>query len=453
MLRTGLILSVVAASALAAEQSAPKPVFQNIRSEDNPETRQASLYHTALPGAQGAELTVGGQARARGEAWKNFGFRPENDDEFGLIRLRLHGDLRVCPNFRLYAEGISATAHGRSLPPKGGKRPVDEDDLDLLNAFGDVSGTLGPVESTLRVGRQELQYGKQRLISPLDWVNTRRTFEGARLLNRYGDWKVDAFATRFVAVQKYEFNDGDSGQNFYGAYAARKAAAGVPGLDVYALGLDKESARFAASTNALGEDRYTLGARTFGTCGATAWDYDLEGGYQFGSFGDDDISAWFAAAETGYSVPECPFKTRWSLGLDYASGDCDPDDGELNTFNQLYPLGHAYFGGIDAVGRQNIFDASLAVKGTLAKGLDSRIEFHNFWKAQEEDGLYDAAGNLSPAGAGRDDGIGQELDVVVDYALDVHTKLSLGYGHFFAGDAIVTDEDIDFGYASVQLTF
>jgi hypothetical protein len=32
------------------------------------------------------------------------------------------------------------------------------------------------------VGRQELLYGAQRLISPLDWANTRRTFEGGKLI-------------------------------------------------------------------------------------------------------------------------------------------------------------------------------------------------------------------------------------------------------------------------------
>jgi hypothetical protein len=34
----------------------------------------------------------------------------------------------------------------------------------------------------VRVGRQELLYGSQRLISTLDWANTRRTFQGENLL-------------------------------------------------------------------------------------------------------------------------------------------------------------------------------------------------------------------------------------------------------------------------------
>ena len=40
----------------------------------------------------------------------------------------------------------------------------------------------------------------QRLISPLDWTNTRRTFDGARLMTRAGGILVDGFGTRPVVV-------------------------------------------------------------------------------------------------------------------------------------------------------------------------------------------------------------------------------------------------------------
>ena len=43
-------------------------------------------------------------------------------------------------------------------------------------------------------------YGKQRLVSPLDWANTRRTFEGVRLLTELSGWNVDLFLTEFVRL-------------------------------------------------------------------------------------------------------------------------------------------------------------------------------------------------------------------------------------------------------------
>ena len=58
--------------------------------------------------------------------------------------------------------------------------------------------------------------------------------------------------------------------------------------------------------------------------------------------------------------------------VDIASGDDDPTDGDLETFNQLFPLGHAYFGYIDVIGRQNIIDVSPTVSTKVAGGATLR---------------------------------------------------------------------------------
>ncbi len=58
--------------------------------------------------------------------------------------------------------------------------------------------------------------------------------------------------------------------------------------------------------------------------------------------------------------------------------------------------------------------------------------------------------------AGSSHDIGQEVDVVAEYKVDIHLAVQAGYSHFFAGDFITqsgTDEDIDFVYASAQHTF
>ena len=43
------------------------------------------------------------------------------------------------------------------------------------------------------------------------------------------------------------------------------------------------------------------------------------------------------------------------------SGDDEPG-GDVETFNQLFPLGHAYFGYIDLIGRQNALDLHFDLK-------------------------------------------------------------------------------------------
>ena len=55
-----------------------------------------------------------------------------------------------------------------------------------------------------RVGRQELNYGSQRLISTNDYANNRPRYDGVKLFYRSSDWDVDLFATRPVIFETYE---------------------------------------------------------------------------------------------------------------------------------------------------------------------------------------------------------------------------------------------------------
>ena len=177
----------------------------------------------------------------------------------------------------------------------GRARTVDVDSADPQRVCRSLDG---PREAslTLRGGRQELQYGKQRLVSPLDWANTRRTFDGAKLIAKAGDWRADTFLARLVQVQKYEFNDGDSGRDFYGVYATRKIAPWRAAADAYWLSLNREAATFGTVTGE--EQRETLDARLGGVCGDSGFDYDL-GGW-FGDVADADITCF---AEAGYKAP------------------------------------------------------------------------------------------------------------------------------------------------------
>lgn len=59
---------------------------------------------------------------------------------------------------------------------------------------------------------------------------------------------MDGFLTRLVPVQKYEFNDGNCGQDFFGVYATRKVLDPSADLDLYWLGLDRDMATFGGSS-------------------------------------------------------------------------------------------------------------------------------------------------------------------------------------------------------------
>ena len=158
-----------------------------------------------LPVADGewGTVDIGGQIRERYHHERGMGRVPNasvprfqsTDADFVLSRARLYSNWKVCDNLRFYCEGIYAdvTDDGGQYAP----RPIDDNFGDLLNCFVDVGLT---DNLKARVGRQELLYGNQRLVSPLDWANTRRTFDGAKLLYQNGDWAVDSFYTQYVPV-------------------------------------------------------------------------------------------------------------------------------------------------------------------------------------------------------------------------------------------------------------
>lgn len=458
-----LIIGLVAAAgsmlAWAAEEAAV--VYKDPRYEDdptawidNPKPDAWNRYKfISLDEPTHTWLSLGGQARVRGEYWENFAFNDAKDDGFVLGRLRLHGDLIMGQRLRAFVEGRTAVSTHRSLP--GGRRLTDEDRLDLLNAFVDVNGEVADTTLTLRSGRQELSFGKQRVVSPLDWVNTRRTFDGARVIAERGPWRVDALWARLVAVEKHDFNNEDSGADFFGWYASRMLPEQKAVLDLYWLVADNDRAVFNGVTG--DELRYTAGARLGGRCGDSGFDYDLEAGYQYGEVGSADVQAWSWASQIGWSPEDCPAHSRVYVGYDYASGDDDPADDEVGTFNQLYPLGHAYLGYIDLIGRQNIQAFSVGVSAEPCRFAKIRIDAHHFERAETADAVYNAGGGVVRAGdAGSSREVGRELDLTLICPLDQHTTAQFGISRFWAGDFIEesgASEDVDFAYAQVQYTF
>jgi hypothetical protein len=162
------------------------------------------LKYIALDDVGDWYLSLGAQARYRYEWFNNanFGAGPQDDKGFHLLRVLGHLDAHFGPNVRAFVQVITAQATGR----EGGERPfIDENDFDFHQAFVDVNVPLAEQTSLLlRGGRQNLLYGAQRLISPLDWTNTRRTFDGGRTSQRIGlrAARFAEYRSVFVALKR-----------------------------------------------------------------------------------------------------------------------------------------------------------------------------------------------------------------------------------------------------------
>jgi len=394
-------------------------------------------------------LDIGGEYRMRHMSEDLF-----NRNDYLLHRTRLYTNLEIGDAFRVYGEGIDAVSEFEDVPP----RPIDENRLDVLNLFADaklVEADRGDL--WFRFGRQELLYGAQRLISPLDWANTRRTFDGANFIWEGQNWRADTFVTRPVSLWQHlpatdhNFDNPDQSQEFSGIYLTRKGLKNKS-LDVYFLRYTDDDGIRDFSPDF---EYNTIGARLAGNyCN---WLWEIEGAYQFGDYADLDHSAGFYTLGAGRKLAKLPWNTDFWVYYDWASGDSDPNDGTNGTFNQLFPLGHKYFGWMDIIGRQNIEDLNVRITTSPHERVKLILWYHVFHLQQARDALYNplsAPVRRDPTGAAGQN-VGQELDMAVDITLTPRVNLLFGYCHFYTGSFInntggIDGEDFYFGQMSCR---
>jgi hypothetical protein len=399
--------------------------------------------------------SFGGSVRFREEFWQNFNFGAppgvSHSDNYGLMLLRAHGDFHFGDNYRLFAEFKSALATDRDLP--GGTRPIDEDTAALQQFFLDARIPLGDGESlTFRPGRQQFAFGAQRLISPLPWANALRTWDGLSALYVTGGWRLTGLASAFVEGDRYGWDESSGDQQLYALYGTRPREKGAAGTDVYLLGNNWENTTFNGTSGR--DERLTFGVRGWDkTVGRADWEVELD--YQTGHTGEGDVSAWSIASQAGYSLGAERAVRMWA-GFDWASGD-ERKGGSVQTFNQLYPLGHLYFGYADMIGRQNIIDTSLGATWNVGNGVGLYLGNHSFWADSTDDAIYNAGGAvLRPGGSFDSSWIGFESDVVATWQASRHSHVEGGFAYFWAGDAIEESgpsDDIVFWYLQYTFTF
>lgn len=399
-------------------------------------------------------LSLGGEMRFRIESETNkaFGATEPANDTFLLHRYFLHADLKYRDTFRVFVQGVVAHDEDRDLAP----RPIDENHLDLHQLFFDVRLVGGDQPLTLRVGRQEISYGNQRLISSFDWGNVRRRFDGVKLFSRGKVWDADLWYLKPVVVQREQRDRFDEEYDFYGAYVTYK---GIErhGFDFYAFASDDTGNKVNPEGRRGDKSLYTLGSRFWGK--TAPWDYEAELTGQWGHWAGDSISAWSWSIDGGYTCGSNSWKPRLGAGFDWASGDENPSDGRVETFDQLFPLSHTYFGYLDLIGRQNITAANVNLTAwPVANKVKVGSWYHAFWLNDDHDALYGAAGNPvrrdRTGGSGTE--VGHELDLIVSWQIDVHSSVLVGYSHFWDSDFIIqtgSSEDADLFYVSYAMKF
>lgn len=453
--------AVLAGAARAESPEPPDPAYKNLRYDDDfckgaPKAAPdlfAPLKCAPLgDGPAGRSyLTLGGEVRERFETYNNinFGFNkaPANN-HYVLQRLLLNADLHMTDYFRAFAQ----LGHMDRFGERGVTSTTDINRGEIMQAFFDVS-TRGPLgdKPTLRVGREELLFGWQRLIAVREGPNVRRAFDGVRFTDRIGDVAFDAFMTRPVLNSDGSFDDvSNPAQTLSGVYLTAPVFGGLK-ADVYWLGYSRDGAKFRGLTG--NERRETYGARVFGD--AHGFDWNFEGDYQTGSFRNLDIRAYWLAASTGYRLEAAPWSPRLGLQANVASGD--KGGSTLGTFNALYPR-LPYFAEISMLVPANVRDVRPTLTVNPAKNVQVVLGYDMLWRDSTADGLYGSGETLFTGTSAKNvtgARIGEESSFDIRWRVDQHLSVGAIAAHMTAGPALAEagGKPINFGVLYMKYKF
>jgi len=388
-----------------------------------------------------SRLKIGGEIRLRTEARQDFDFNddvtsPEGDDRFTLSRIRLNLDFRPFEGVRLFTEIQDSRDYKTSIDRLSGPSAF-EDHFDFFQLYADLKSP-GDIPLTVRVGRQTLLFGEERLVGPFGWSNVGRSFQGVRLILEPEPIDLQVWWVNVVVPEDGELNEPDWEDDFFGVHATwTEVTQGQ--LDTYF---------FLRDWSDTGMRSYTLGGRFKGKPLADgSIDYDAEVAFQAGNFSSSlDQRAWALHAGAGHTLKGVKGSPRLGIQYNFATGDPDPTDSEHNTFDNLYPTNHFYYGTMDFMSWRNMHNLKLesSVKPWgkwLLQG-----DLHFFWLDEVEDAWYNAGGTLvrvpivlTPLGEGPptpvtpDTFLGQEIDLTARYTYNKQFQILTGYSHFFPG--------------------
>jgi hypothetical protein len=395
-------------------------------------------------------VRVNGEYRVRFEGIDGIGFRSASD-AFLLSRIRINASLIPLSWLRAGIQAQDAQVMARNGGPDGA--PF-EDTFDVRQAYVE----LGNPEITtfgMRMGRQELAFGEQRLVGHAGWLNTARSFDAVRATYRNSFVRIDAFAAAVVDVREGEFNKRTDGNNVHGAYAVLNTL--VPRASVEPYVFWRLSRRVRSEAGTLDKlDFHTVGLRWVGRLPA-GFDYNMDVAAQIGSLGPDDVQAWAGHWLAGYTIA-AKYTPRVIAEYNFATGDDDPADGRREAFDHLYATAHDKYGLADQVGWKNVHHIRTGAELKPTPKLALSGSYHSWWLASARDGLYNAGGTLlaraGDGSAGRH--VGQEADIQAVYSINAQIQISGGYARIFPGTFLqqtTPGNSHNFSYAMISHLF
>ena len=308
-----------------------------------------------------------------------------------IHRLELHADVHLSERVRFFVQVENALAPGLGRPG-----PADANKLDLRLAFVDGRLDAGDGLIKWRVGRQEMAFDLQRFISVRDGPNVRQAYDAIWGDYERGDWRLSAFVSRPVQYRDASaFDDVSNRHLAYGGVRVQRQAVAGGEFSATLSEYRNDDARFPAAAGE--ERRRNLDLRWVGD--ARGFDWDIEGMRQQGRLGGRAVEAWALGALGGYTFAAVAWTPRLGVQIDAASGDRDPRDGRVGTFNPMFPNGY-YVTLSGYTGYSNFIHFKPSLTLRPAAGVKVLAALGTLWRQTTRDAVFAQPNLALPRTAG-----------------------------------------------------
>ena len=392
-------------------------------------------------------ISLGATLRERFETNNapGFGVGQTPGDSWLIQRLQVHADIRPNDNWQFFVQFEDARAFD-----KADISPADQNPLDLRLAFVAYTGALGDGTFKARVGRQDFAFDLQRFVSSRDGPNVRQSFDAVWADYETGLWRFIGFVSQPVQYRFADVFDDTSNDAFrFSTLRVERKVLGNNELSGYYSLYERKTAQYLDASGE--ESRHIFDVRFAGAM--SGFDWDLEAMGQTGHVGAKEIGAWALGGRTGYTLSDVVWTPRLGLQADAASGDAHPGEGELGTFNPLFPNGYYFsLGGYTSYANVIHVKPSLTVKPADKLTVTAGVGFQ--WRQTVADAVY-VQPNIPVAGtAGKGDRwTGAYSQLRVDYAFNANLTGALEAVHYAVGDTIREAGGHDSNYLGLELKY
>ncbi|AFH48574.1 Hypothetical protein IALB_0862 [Ignavibacterium album JCM 16511] len=285
------------------------------------------------------------------------------------------------------------------------------------------------LDFNVQAGRFAMIYGTERFFGASNWSYFGRSFDGVRFSIMPESWDLDLFALTLNESVSFINNPLPSiypypqvetpSHSIYGFYKKNKIS-DKSKFDLTGFyEIDRREVR--PDTNNI--EVFTFGGTYWGNYGDFSTVF--EAGYQLGSRGARDVSAYMISLSGNYNTGVSTF----GLGVDILSGTDPTKTDKSNTYLPSYGTNHKFYGYMDYF-PSNTFGLGVSdfYLKTSFSPVDSKFslsaDVHHFMSNQKS--------------AADQNTFGQEIDLTIIYKFAQGTNITWGGSVFLPGDLMKT---------------